>query len=211
MAVQSFHETKNFTCGEGGALLINDPQFVERAEVLHEKGTNRSQFFRGQVDKYTWVDLGSSYLPSDLLAAFLYAQLEARMEIQAKRRRVWEFYQQSLGDWAQAVGATLPVVPPHCDQAYHMFYVLLPSLEYRTKLIEHLNSNGICAVFHYVPLHLSNAGMKFAARKTSCPVTEDVSNRLLRLPFYNDLTETEQSLVVQTITAFYGKTLKAHI
>jgi dTDP-4-amino-4,6-dideoxygalactose transaminase len=211
MAAHSFHETKNFTCGEGGALFINDPQYVQRAEVLHEKGTNRSEFFRGQVDKYTWVDLGSSYLPSDLLAAFLYAQLEARTEIQAKRRRVWDFYQQGLRDWAQAVGATLPVVPPHCEQAYHMFYVLLPSLEYRTKLIEHLNSNGICAVFHYVPLHLSNAGMKFAARTTSCPVTEDVSSRLLRLPFYNDLTETEQSLVIRTITAFYGNTLKAYI
>jgi dTDP-4-amino-4,6-dideoxygalactose transaminase len=211
MAAQSFHETKNFTCGEGGALFINDPQYVQRAEILHEKGTNRSQFFRGQVDKYTWVDLGSSYLPSDLLAAFLYAQLEARKEIQAKRRRVWEFYQQSLGDWARASGAALPVVPPDCEQAYHMFYVLLPSLKHRTKLIEHLNAKGICAVFHYVPLHLSNAGMKFAARKTDCPVTEDVSNRLLRLPFYNDLTEAEQSLVVQTITAFYGKTLKAHI
>lgn len=207
MATQSFHETKNFTCGEGGALLINDPRYVERAEILREKGTNRSQFFRGQVDRYTWVDVGSSYLPSDLLAAFLYAQLEARIEIQAKRRRIWEFYQQSLHDWAEKSGARLPVVPPECEQAYHMFYVLLPSLDYRQSLIAHLKAKGILSVFHYVPLHLSDAGMKFAARRTECPVTEDASDRLLRLPFYNDLTEAEQSQVVNTIAAFQEQRL----
>jgi dTDP-4-amino-4,6-dideoxygalactose transaminase len=202
MATQSFHETKNFTCGEGGALLINDSRYAERAEILREKGTNRGRFFRGEVDKYTWVDLGSSYLPSDLLAAFLYAQLEARIEIQTKRRRVWEFYQQALQDWAEESGARLPIIPPHCEQTYHMFYVLLPSLEYRQNLIANLKANGILAVFHYVPLHLSDAGMKFAARQAECPVTEDVSDRLLRLPFYNDLTEAEQSQVVNAITLF---------
>jgi dTDP-4-amino-4,6-dideoxygalactose transaminase len=207
MATQSFHETKNFTCGEGGAIFINDPRYAERAEIIREKGTNRSQFFRGQVDKYSWVDVGSSYLPSDLIAAFLYAQLEARNVVQAKRRRIWHFYQKNLLDWAERVGARLPVVPTHCEQAYHMFYVLLPSLEYRQNLIAHLRANGILSVFHYVPLHLSHAGMKFAARKTDCPVTEDVSNRLLRLPFYNDLTNAEQLEVVETITAFHSQAL----
>lgn len=205
MATQSFHETKNFTCGEGGALLINDSRYTERAEILREKGTNRSRFFRGQVDKYTWVDLGSSYLPSDLLAAFLFAQLEARNEIQAKRRRIWEYYQHSLQGWAEQIGARLPVIPSHCEQAYHMFYVLLPSLEFRQELIAHLKSNGILAVFHYVPLHLSEAGMKYAARKTECPVTEEASGRLLRLPFYNELTEAEQSQIVDTIAVFPGQ------
>jgi len=211
IAAQSFHETKNFSCGEGGALFVNDPQYAERAEILHEKGTNRSQFFRGQVDKYTWVDLGSSYLPSDLLAAFLYAQLEARKEIQAKRRRVWEFYQQSLRDWAVQVGATLPIVPSHCDQSYHMFYVLLPSLAFRRGLIAHLNAKSIIAVFHYVPLHLSPMGSRFGGKQGDCPVTEATSERLVRLPFYNDLTEAEQSTIVEAITAFRGEASKVGI
>ncbi len=131
LATQSFHETKNVHCGEGGALIINDPELVERALIIREKGTNRSQFFRGQVDKYTWVDIGSSYLPSDLLAAFLLAQLEGHAEIQRKRRRLWEFYQTSLAGWAQERGIRLPVVPGHCEQAYHMFYLILPSPEVR--------------------------------------------------------------------------------
>ncbi|MCA9450940.1 MAG: DegT/DnrJ/EryC1/StrS family aminotransferase, partial [Candidatus Omnitrophica bacterium] len=127
LATQSFHETKNFTCGEGGALLINDPQYIERAEIIREKGTNRSRFFRGQVDKYTWVDVGSSYLPSDILAAFLYAQLEARDQIQAKRQSIWHCYNDHLQDWATANGVRLPIVPACCEQPYHMFYLLLPS------------------------------------------------------------------------------------
>ena len=205
LATQSFHETKNVTCGEGGALIVNDPTLVERALIIREKGTNRSQFFRGQVDKYTWVDLGSSYLPSDLLAAFLLAQLEAREEIQRKRRRIWEFYDANLREWAQERGVGLPVVPAECEQAYHMFYLILPSLEFRQALIAHLKGQGILSVFHYVPLHLSDMGQKCAARPGHCPVTEDLSARLLRLPFYNDLSEAELGRVVNTVKEFQFK------
>jgi len=199
LATQSFHETKNFTCGEGGALLVNDRAYIERAEIIREKGTNRSRFFRGQVDKYTWVDLGSSYLPSDLLAAFLYAQLEHRDAIQAARRRVWEYYAAHLCDWAVTNGVGLPFVPSHCEQPYHMFYLLLPSLEQRTALIAHLKSKGILSVFHYLPLHLSPMGLQWGYAPGDCPVTEDVSDRLLRLPFYNDLTEADQEYIVASI------------
>ncbi len=202
LATQSFHETKNFTCGEGGALLINDPQYIERAEILREKGTNRSRFFRGQVDKYTWVDVGSSYLPSDMLAAFLYAQLEAREQVQARRKKIWETYAEHLQDWAAEHGVRLPVVPAHCEQAYHMFYLLMPSLETRQALIAHLKAQGILSVFHYLPLHLSDMGRQFGGKPGDCAVTENVSDRLLRLPFYNDLSEIEQSLVVSALRLF---------
>jgi dTDP-4-amino-4,6-dideoxygalactose transaminase len=202
LAAQSFHETKNFTCGEGGALIINDRELVERALVLREKGTNRSRFFRGEVDKYTWVDLGSSYLPSDLLSAFLYAQLEARENIQKKRRRVWQRYYEGLAEWVENNGVALPVIPRDCEQAYHMFYILLPSAEGRDSLISHLKAQSILSVFHYTPLHLSEAGMRFSARATDCPVTEDVTGRLLRLPFYNDLSEGEQDHVIGAVVNF---------
>jgi dTDP-4-amino-4,6-dideoxygalactose transaminase len=201
-ATQSFHETKNFTCGEGGALLINDPQYIERAEIIREKGTNRSRFFRGQVDKYTWVDVGSSYLPADLLAAFLYAQLEAREQIQAKRRTIWEYYEAQLDAWAEANQVRLPTVPTHCEQPYHMFYMLLPSLESRQALIAHLKARGIQSVFHYLPLHLSDMGQRFGGKPGDCPVTEDLSDRLLRLPFYNDLNEADQARVAAAIREF---------
>jgi dTDP-4-amino-4,6-dideoxygalactose transaminase len=201
-ATQSFHETKNFICGEGGALLINDPQYIGRAEIIREKGTNRSRFFRGQVDKYTWVDIGSSFLPSDLLAAFLYAQLEAREEIQAKRRRIWEFYNEQLKDWAEACGVRLPIVPDHCEQSYHMFYLLLPSLEARQSLIAYLKARQILSVFHYLPLHLSDMGQRFGGQSGDCPVTEEVSDCLLRLPFFNDLDEADQIRVVEAIKEF---------
>ncbi len=204
MAAQSFHETKNFTSGEGGALLINDPEFVDRAEIIREKGTNRSRFFRGQVDKYTWVDIGSSYLPSDILAAYLYAQLEARVTIQSKRERIWNFYESKIHDWAQENDIRLPVVPSHCEQTYHMFYLLFPSLEIRQGMIEHLKSKGILSVFHYLPLHLSKMGKKFGGRDGDCPVTEDVSDRLLRLPFYTGLSEDDQSRVVEEMCSFSG-------
>ncbi|MCC6616708.1 MAG: dTDP-4-amino-4,6-dideoxygalactose transaminase [Anaerolineae bacterium] len=204
MATQSFHETKNFTCGEGGALIINDESWIERAEIIREKGTNRSRFFRGMVDKYTWVDTGSSYLPSDVLAAYLYVQLEQRDAIQTKRRWIWETYGQALGNWAEAHGVRLPVVPDGCEQTYHMFYLLLPSLSVRTALIDHLKSRGILAVFHYLPLHLSAMGMKYGGKAGDCPVTEDVSDRLLRLPFYNDLTEDDVSDVIQALHDFDG-------
>jgi dTDP-4-amino-4,6-dideoxygalactose transaminase len=202
MATLSFHETKNITCGEGGALLINDRDLVERAEIIREKGTNRSQFFRGQVDKYTWMDVGSSYLPSDLLAAFLLAQLEAADSIQAQRRRVWTIYATQLRDWAERNDVRLPIVPPHCEQPFHLFYLLLPGLEERQRLIEHLRDAGILAVFHYLPLHLSPMGRRFGGHEGDCPVTEAVSDRLLRLPFYNSLSETDQELVIDTVTSF---------
>jgi len=201
-ATQSFHETKNFTCGEGGALIINDPGFIDRAEIIREKGTNRSRYFRGQVDKYTWVDIGSSYLPSDILSAVLYAQFEVWGEIQKKRRNIWERYQEELGAWAEENGVQMPQIPAHCDQAYHMFYLLLPSLTFRQALIDHLKSFGILSVFHYLPLHLSDMGRHFGGREGDCPVTEDVSDRLLRLPFYNDLSEENQEKVVDAILEF---------
>jgi dTDP-4-amino-4,6-dideoxygalactose transaminase len=199
LATLSFHETKNFICGEGGALLINDPQYIERAEIVREKGTNRSRFFRGQVDKYTWVDVGSSYLLSDILAAYLFAQLEAREQVLAQRKRVFEYYAEHLQDWAQSNDVRLPTVPPCCEQSYHMFYMLLPSLERRQKLIAHLKSRGILSVFHYLPLHLSPMGRKWGYQEGDCPVTEAVSDRLVRLPFYNELSPEQQKRVCAAI------------
>jgi len=202
MATLSFHETKNFTCGEGGAILINDRALIERAEILREKGTNRSRFFRGQTDKYTWIDVGSSYLPSDLLAAFLCAQLEARKQIQRKRKRIWEYYNKNLGDWAAAHNVKLPFIPAHCEQPYHMFHMILPSLHARQALIAHLKAHGILSVFHYLPLHLSPMGKKLGGKAGDCPVTEDISDRLIRLPFYNSLREEDLAKVVETIHQF---------
>lgn len=202
LAAQSFHETKNFICGEGGALLINDSQYIDRAEILREKGTNRSRFFRGEVDKYTWVDIGSSYLPSDILAAFLYAQLEAREIIQSKRRRIWKYYEENLKDWAAARGVQIPMVPSQCEQPYHMFYLVLPSLQARQALITYLNTREISTVFHYLPLHLSPMGRQFGGKKGDCPATEEVSDRLVRLPFFNDLTEADQARVVAALKDF---------
>ncbi len=204
VATLSFHETKNFSCGEGGALLINDVQLNERAEIIREKGTNRSRFFRGEVDKYTWVDVGSSYLPSDLLAAFLRAQLEHRDQIQSRRREIWETYSRELASWAEANGVRLPVVPPECEQTYHMFYVIMPSLESRQALITHLRCSGILGVFHYLPLHLSPMGLRFGGRQGDCPVTEDLSDRLLRLPFFTGMSSSEQSQVIEAVSAFRG-------
>ena len=202
MATQSFHETKNFTSGEGGALLINDPGLVERAEIIREKGTNRSRFFRGQVDKYTWMDIGSSYLPSEILAAFLFAQLEQREKIQSHRKQVWEIYYAGLKDWASAHDVQLPYVPKHCEQPHHMFYMLLPDLDLRQKLIAFLHERGIISVFHYLPLHLSEMGGKFGGRQGDCPVTERVSDQLIRLPFHNALMGSDVELVIENIREF---------
>lgn len=202
LASLSFHETKNFTCGEGGALLINDLRYAERAEIIREKGTNRSRFFRGQVDKYTWVDLGSSYLPSDILAAFLYAQLEAREQIQAIRRRVWEYYYDHLQQWAEEKGVQLPVVPSHCEQPYHLFHLLFPSLEQRQAFMDHLRAHDVSSVFHYLPLHLSEMGRRFGGKAGDCPVTEDVADRLARLPFHNSLTGEDLERVVRLVKQF---------
>jgi dTDP-4-amino-4,6-dideoxygalactose transaminase len=202
LAALSFHETKNFTCGEGGALLINDTRFTERAEILREKGTDRSRFFRGEVDKYNWVDIGSSYLPSDLLAAFLRAQLEHREQIQSARQRLWENYMRELSGWATDNDVRLPTMPPECEQSYHMFYLILPSLDIRQALISHLSQREIFAVFHYLPLHLSPMGRRFGGREGDCPVTEKISERLLRLPFYTGMTKSEQVQVVEAVRSF---------
>lgn len=202
LATQSFHETKNLTCGEGGALLINDSNYIDRAEIIREKGTNRSRFFRGQVDKYTWVDLGSSYLPSEILAAFLYAQIEAREYIQAKRRQIWERYDAGLKEWAENFGVKTPSVPAHCEQPYHMYYLVLPSLEQRQALIRYLDELDINSVSHYQPLHLSEMGRHFGGKAGDCPVTEKVGDCLVRLPFYSGLTEGDQSRVIDSITEF---------
>jgi len=208
MATQSFHETKNITCGEGGALIINDSQYVERAEIIREKGTNRAKFFRGQVDKYSWVDVGSSYVMSDVLAAFLFGQLQQWKSIQAKRKAIWKRYDEALPDWAGARGIRRPIVPEHCEQAYHMYYLLMPSLEARTAFIHHLAEHAIKAVFHYLPLHLSSfaeskgLGAWDREQKSKCPVTEDISDRLVRLPFYTSLGTRDQMRVIKEILAF---------
>lgn len=199
LATQSFHETKNINCGEGGALVINDPALVERAEIIREKGTNRSRFFRGQVDKYTWVDIGSSYLPSDMLAAYLVGQMEKAEVIQSKRRRVWERYDEALADWAARRGVQTPIVPEGCQQPFHMYYLVFHLLEDRTSMIAHLRERNITAVFHYLPLNTSEMGIRFGGRAGQCPVAESVSDRLLRLPFYNNLTDDDQSRVIDAI------------
>jgi dTDP-4-amino-4,6-dideoxygalactose transaminase len=202
MATQSFHETKNFTSGEGGALLINDKKYIEDAEILREKGTNRSRFFRGQVDKYTWVNVGSSYLPSDMLAGYLLAQLEAREQIQSRRKQIWETYYKELEAWAEENHVQIPFVPAHCEQTYHMFYVLFPDLEARQAAIAHLKERGIQAVFHYLPLHLSPMGEKYGGKEGDCPVTEKVSDQLLRLPFYTNMTDEDQKSVIEALKEF---------
>jgi dTDP-4-amino-4,6-dideoxygalactose transaminase len=202
LATLSFHETKNLTCGEGGALVINDRQFVERAEIVRAKGTNRARFLRGQVDKYTWVDLGSSYLPSEISAAFLFAQLERWETIQTKRRQVWDRYASELAEWASARDVRLPVVPDYCEHSSHLFYMLMPDREARERLLAHLAGRGVNAVAHYQPLHLSEMGLARGGRPGACPVTESICDRLVRLPLYYSLTEEDQSLVVAAIRAF---------
>jgi dTDP-4-amino-4,6-dideoxygalactose transaminase len=207
LSTLSFHETKNFTCGEGGALVINDPRFAERAEIVREKGTNRSKFFRGEIDRYTWVDLGSSYLPSDMLAAYLLAQLEERERVQARRLAQWDRYREELADWAGEQGVRLPVVPPHCVHPAHIFYLLFPSLDVRQAFIEHLKARRILAVFHYVPLHLSGFGSELGRRlggEQSCPVSADVADRLVRLPLYYDLSESDQTRVLEAVRSFHA-------
>jgi dTDP-4-amino-4,6-dideoxygalactose transaminase len=195
MSTLSFHETKNVTSGEGGALLINDERYIERAEIIREKGTNRTRFFRGEIDKYTWVDVGSSYLPSELLAAYLLAQLEARDEIQRRRHAIWSGYASALTTGPARI-LRLPIVPAGCEHPAHLFYVLAPSLEARTALISAMRALQILIVFHYQPLHLSDMGRLLGGRSGQCPVTEDVSDRLVRLPCYFQLRDDEQARVV---------------
>ena len=202
MASQSFHQTKNITCGEGGALLVNDRSFIERSEIIREKGTDRSKFFRGEVDKYSWVDLGSSYITSDILAGFLYGQLQQWENIQKKRQIIWERYHEELSEWANANGVSCPVVPEHCQQAWHMYYLLLPTLDCRNKFISRLKEKGVMAVFHYLPLNKSFYALRMAQKSWdffSCPVTEDIADRIVRLPFYTSMSEDEQSIVINEI------------
>jgi dTDP-4-amino-4,6-dideoxygalactose transaminase len=202
LATQSFHETKNFTCGEGGALLINDPELIENAEIIREKGTDRSKFFRGQVDKYGWVDVGSSYLPSDMLAGFLLAQLENKEHIQAKRKAIWNFYHEHLRNWADNFGIQQPVIPAHCGQSYHMYYLLFPSLAIRQEFIQFLREKGINAVFHYLPLNTSRMGLKFGAKPGDCPIAERVSDQLVRLPMHLKLSDSDLEYVVNVVSSF---------
>ncbi|MDI6765242.1 MAG: dTDP-4-amino-4,6-dideoxygalactose transaminase [Bacteroidota bacterium] len=205
LGAYSFHETKNFISGEGGALVINDEQYIERAEIVREKGTNRSKFWRGQVDKYTWVDIGSSYLPSDILAAYLYAQLESMEQITAVRRKIYKYYLKKLSPLEERGLLRLPRIPSWCQPNYHMFYILLQTQKMRDGLMKTLKDNGIMAVFHYLPLHTSPMGKKFGYKEGEFPVTEDVSKRLLRLPFYNDLTESDQERIVTIINNFVSE------
>jgi dTDP-4-amino-4,6-dideoxygalactose transaminase len=198
----SFHESKNLTCGEGGALLINRADLIERAEIIREKGTDRSRFFRGFVDKYTWTDYGSSYLLADLLAAALSAQFDEAETIQATRHKIWDRYADELGSWAAEHDVQLPCIPPGCDHTAHVFFLLMPDPDSRTRLLEHLRARGILAVFHYLPLHLSAMGERFGGRPGDCPVSESVAERIVRLPLFTDMTASEQDEVVEAVLEF---------
>jgi len=205
MAAVSFHETKNIISGEGGALLVNDPRFAERAEIIREKGTNRSRFFRGQVDKYTWVDIGSSYLPGELIAAFLLAQMEEGTEITKRRLHLWDRYHASLEAVESKGMMRRPIVPADCGHNAHMYYILAENLEKRTSLIQDLHNQGINAVFHYVPLHGSPAGEKYCRVSGDMSVTDDISTRLLRLPLWIGLEEHLDNLL-EKVTEVLGST-----
>ena len=202
MSTLSFHETKNITCGEGGALIINDPALIERAEILREKGTDRSRFLRGQVDKYTWVDVGSSWVMSDLLAAMLVGQLERFDEIQQDRLAHWDRYADGLADWADSIGAHLPVIPNGAEHTGHMFYVRFPEGAQRDAFIEHMRQRGVMAVFHYQALHESPVGVALGS-PIDCPVASDAARTLVRLPLYSDLSPTDQSQVIEAARSFH--------
>lgn len=202
MSTLSFHETKNVTCGEGGALVVNDPALVERAEILREKGTDRAQFFRGQVAKYTWVDIGSSWVLSDLLAAILVGQLGRFASIQAERHRVWSSYMDGLNDWAEEHDVQLPQIPPESEHTAHLFALRFPDLETRTNFIAHMADAGISAVFHYQPLHLSQVGRRLGGQEGQFPATEKVADTLVRLPLFASLTEHDVERVVERAVAF---------
>ncbi|GAA0374273.1 dTDP-4-amino-4,6-dideoxygalactose transaminase [Microbispora corallina] len=203
MAAQSFHATKNVQCGEGGALLLNDARLAARAEIIREKGTDRGRFFRGQVDKYQWVDIGSSYLPSDVLAAMLTAQLESFDRIQALRHRVWRAYHEGLSEWAAENGVVQPVVPDGCRHPAHLYYLLLPGLGDRQAFIAHLAAAGVQAAFHYQPLHNAPAGLRYGRTAPGgCPVTEDVADRLVRLPLFAGLDDTDVTRVIEAVRGY---------
>jgi dTDP-4-amino-4,6-dideoxygalactose transaminase len=199
MGTYSFHETKNYICGEGGALTINDPKYIERAEILRDKGTNRRQFFRGQVDKYTWVDVGSSYVPSELCSAFLFAQLEMMDEIAERRRNIYSTYRRLLKPLEAEGLCRLPQIPEDCDSNYHMFYILVKNVETRNTVLEELDRLGIRAVFHYVPLHTSPMGQTFGYHDGDLPVTEDLAARLIRLPMFYAIEGEQQIRVAEAV------------
>ena len=201
----SFHETKNVTSGEGGAILMNNEKFSERAEIIREKGTNRSKFFRGEIDKYTWVDIGSSYLPSEILAAFLYAQLENIDIITKKRLSDWQYYYDNLEDLEKKCLIRRPIITDYCIQNGHLFYILLNNSNTRDLLIDYLNSNGISAVFHYIPLHSSPMGEKMGYKRGQLPITEELSSRLLRLPLFYGLSRVQQDMVLDNLINFFSK------
>jgi dTDP-4-amino-4,6-dideoxygalactose transaminase len=202
LATQSFHETKNIICGEGGALIINDERMIERAEILREKGTNRSRFLRGQVDKYTWVDIGSSWVMSDLLAAILYGQLLRADDINARRLQIWNRYHTELSSWAQQNGVTTPFVPEGCEHVGHVYHLRFGSLALRTRFIAALKEMQISAVFHYQALHMSPVGQHFGGYVGQCPVAELASDCLVRLPLFNSMTDDEQSRVIEAVQQF---------
>ena len=198
----SFHETKNFTMGEGGALLFQKEEYLEKAEILREKGTDRSKFFRGQVDKYRWMDYGSSYLPSELNAAYLYAQLEAKDKIQKKRMEIYEYYHRNLADLAAEGKVEQPYVPQECEHNAHMYYLKVKDMKVRTRLLAYLRENGICSVFHYVPLHSAPAGQKFGRFAGEDVYTTKESERLLRLPMFYNLDMEDVKRIVDVIHKF---------
>ncbi|HEV3121750.1 MAG TPA: dTDP-4-amino-4,6-dideoxygalactose transaminase [Isosphaeraceae bacterium] len=202
MGVYSFHDTKNVICGEGGAICINTPELVERAEIVRDKGTNRSQFFRGEVDKYTWVEVGSSFLPSELACAFLCAQLEAMDAIKERREAIAQYYRERLEPLEWAGFLRLPVVPRACVSHCRTFYIVLPGEGVRDALMNHLRKHGVSAVFHFVPLHSSPMGRKLGYKKDDLPLTEEMSARLLRLPSFVEITEAEQARVVELVSSF---------
>lgn len=205
LATFSFHETKNYSSGgEGGLLIINDKQFAERAEIIREKGTNRSQFFRGQVDKYTWVDLGSSYLPSELQSAYLWGQLEKAEDINQNRLSTWKKYQQAFTILADKNLVELPKIPTHCEHNAHMFYVKLADLAQRTQFIDHLKSRQVLSVFHYVPLHSAPAGLKFGKLDGTDQFTTKESERLARLPLFYGISDADISTITDSVIAFFG-------
>ncbi len=195
----SFHETKNYSCGEGGAILINQSNWIERAEILREKGTNRSKFFRGEIDKYTWVDIGSSYLISEILAAHLFAQLEQMQNIQQLRKNIFDFYYENLLDYEKRGKIRLPSLPEYCQQNYHMFYIRFETEKIRDRVMNQLKASGILAIFHYVPLHLSDMGQKFGYKQGDLPITEKCSSTLLRLPFYAGMERRDQEYILEKL------------
>ena len=204
MGCFSFHETKNYSMGEGGAILVNDPAYAEKAEILREKGTNRAKYFRGQVDKYTWVDFGDSYLPSEINAAYLFAQLEMADAINQDRLNTWNMYYQSFSDLEKEGKIRLPVIPEECTHNAHMFYLKCNNLEERTALIDYLKKHDIQAVFHYVPLHSAPAGLKFGRFFGEDVYTTSESDKLVRLPLYYGLTDEDRCRVIETVREFYG-------